>query len=99
MKQFDTINKEVSKAFDIPISDIRSRSQEQEILFARYAAMYIVRKTSNLTLKVIGKHYGGRTHDTVIRALTQANILIEQDNSFLHSLCKAWNNVENYDRG
>lgn len=53
----------------ISVAQMQSKSREQEIVYARQKAMYLAKRFTNLSLKTIGKHFGGRDHSTVIHAI------------------------------
>lgn len=60
----------VSAVFGIPYREIMGVSRTREVVAARQAAMYEVRKLRpDLSLPQIGKIFGGRDHTTVLHAV------------------------------
>jgi len=74
-----TIIKEVSKYFSIPISDILSTKRNKFISHARQLAMYLSRELTSSSLPRIGKSFGDRDHSTVIYAVSKVSDLINND--------------------
>jgi len=64
----DAIQKEVAAAFDISISDLRSKKRARTIAFPRQVAMYLSRILTEYSLPQIGEYFGGRDHTTVLHA-------------------------------
>lgn len=59
----------VSEVLEVSIKDIKSLSRKTELVFARQAAMFLIRKSNKtITLKSIGKIFN-RDHSTVIYAI------------------------------
>ena len=57
---------------------LQSKSRKREIVFARQAVMFFLKRYSKETSERIGKHYN-KDHATVIHALKAINNLIETD--------------------
>jgi len=76
-----TIIKEVSKYFSIPINDILSAKRNKFISHARQLAMYLSRELTSSSLPRIGKSFGNRDHSTVIYAISKVSDLINKDKS------------------
>ncbi|GAH61285.1 unnamed protein product, partial [marine sediment metagenome] len=74
-----TIIKEVSKYFSIPINDILSAKRNKFISHARQLAMYLSRELTSSSLPRIGKSIGDRDHSTVIYAISKIADLIKTD--------------------
>lgn len=64
----DEIKILVSEYYELPIHLLESRSRKQEIALARQMCMFLLKKHTNLSLKSIGMHFGGRDHSTVLHA-------------------------------
>ncbi len=76
-----TIIKEVSKYFSIPINDIIGTKRNKFISHARQLAMYLSRELTSSSLPRIGKSFGNRDHSTVIYAISKVADLINKDKS------------------
>ena len=59
---------EVSRYFGLEESVVKGPSRNREAVNARQAAMYLVRRMTNLSTPDIGREFGGRDHTTVIHA-------------------------------
>ncbi|KAB2908760.1 MAG: chromosomal replication initiator protein DnaA [Ignavibacteriales bacterium] len=67
----DVITKVVCEHMRIDEKKIRDKTRKKEIAEARQIAMYLSKMMTNSTLKMIGLHFGGRDHSTVIHAITE----------------------------
>ena len=82
----DYIQKTVSEFFKVSIDQLKDKTRKKEIVMARQMAMYFSKEYTNLSLKSIGYHFGGRDHSTVIHAVQTVNDLNDTDSSFKKSL-------------
>lgn len=77
----DTIQEIVSDYYDVSIADLKGKSRKKELVYPRQVAMYFAKELTDLSLKSIGYHFGGRDHSTVIHAIQTISDLMEQDDS------------------
>ena len=82
----DYIQKTVSEFFKVSIDQLKDKTRKKEIVMARQLAMYFSKDYTNLSLKSIGYHFGGRDHSTVIHAVQTVNDLYDTDNKFKKSV-------------
>jgi chromosomal replication initiator protein len=82
----DYIQKTVSEYFKVTIDQLKDKTRKKEIVMARQLAMYFSKEYTNLSLKTIGYHFGGRDHSTVIHAVQTVNDLYDTDNTFKRSV-------------
>lgn len=82
----DYIQKTVSEFFKVSIDQLKDKTRKKEIVMARQMAMYFSKEYTNLSLKSIGYHFGGRDHSTVIHAVQTVNDLYDTDNTFKKSV-------------
>ncbi len=75
----DTIISVVTEHFQVRIAELKSKSRLRNIVIPRQIAMYLTKELTNLSLKSIGYHFGGRDHSTVIHAIQTINDLMETD--------------------
>ena len=61
----------------------------QNIVYARSISIHLVRKYTKLSLKQIGKMFGGRNHATVMNALNAFQNMYDTDKSFKEIADKA----------
>ena len=67
---------EVSSYYGISPEDIKSKKRNENIAGARHAAIYLVRKMTELSLKDIGNIFG-RNHATVLSSIDKVDINIK----------------------
>lgn len=75
----DFIIKIVSEYLNIKASDIKAKKRTKEIANARQIAMYLCKKTTNMSLSEIGRSFGGKDHATVIYACKQVEDKMSKD--------------------
>ena len=75
----DSIIAVVTEHFQVRIADLKSKSRLRNIVIPRQIAMYLTKELTNLSLKSIGYHFGGRDHSTVIHAIQTVNDLMDTD--------------------
>ncbi len=75
----DTIIEAVTEQYKVKITDLKGKSRLREIVLPRQVAMYLAKELTNLSLKSIGYHFGGRDHSTVIHAIQTVNDLMDTD--------------------
>jgi len=64
-----TVQEIVARRFNVRVTDLRSQRRDQMATHARHAAMYLCREHTRFSLPVIGRHFGGRDHTTVMYAI------------------------------
>ena len=77
---------EVSRYFGLEESVVKGPSRNREAVNARQAAMYLVRRMTNLSTPDIGREFGGRDHTTVLHSLEQIEEKIKQDDIFAQTI-------------
>lgn len=68
------IHAAVEEYFGFSLEQLKRKNRKKEVVFARQISMYLHEKTTDYTLKYIGKIYGGKDHATVIHS---RNIIID----------------------
>jgi len=89
-----TIIKEVSKYFSIPINDIMGAKRNKFISHARQLAMYLSRELTSSSLPRIGKSFGNRDHSTVIYAVSKVSDLINTDKNVYVQIQEITNKIK-----
>ena len=89
-----TIIKEVSKYFSIPINDVLSAKRNKFISHARHLAMYLSRELTSSSLPRIGKSFGDRDHSTVIYAISKISDLIKTDRDVYRQIQEITNKIK-----
>jgi chromosomal replication initiator protein len=75
----EAIKKAVAMFYNIKVSDIESSKKARAFSLPRQLAMYISKEMTNLSLKEIGKSFGGRDHTTVMYAHEKIGTLKTND--------------------
>lgn len=68
MIRISDIQRAVSQRQHIGVSALKGPRGKPKIVRARHSAMYLARRLTPHSYFVIGKHFGGRDHTTVINA-------------------------------
>lgn len=84
----DTIIDAVVEQYKVRIADLKGKSRLREIVLPRQVAMYLAKELTNLSLKSIGYHFGGRDHSTVIHAIQTINDLMDTDKEINQTVSK-----------
>jgi len=67
----DYIIHSVANYYNLQPEDFKSQRKTSDIAFPRQIAMYLSKQFTGLSLKDIGKEYGGKDHSTVIYAINK----------------------------
>ncbi len=78
----EVIQQTVSEYFKVPLETLKSKTRKRDVVQARQISMYLSKKFTENSLKVIGQHFGGRDHSTVIHACQAVLNLMETDRHF-----------------
>lgn len=90
----ETIAKMVSQHFGVEIEQLKDKTRKRAIVMARQLAMYFAQNLTDKSLKVIGEHFGGRDHSTVIHACKAVRDLLETDDSFKETVIEIENKIK-----
>ncbi|MFT4033229.1 MAG: chromosomal replication initiator protein DnaA [Siphonobacter sp.] len=82
----ETIMEGISDHYRISIADLKGKSRKKEIVLPRQIAMYFAKEYTDLSLKSIGYHFGGRDHSTVIHAIQNISELKEHNSDIRSQL-------------
>ena len=89
------IQKVVANHYNISLSSMRGKRRMKAIILPRDVATYLSREYTALSLKEIGKEFGGRDHTTVIHAYNKIKKLLNKNNE----LCDEINNITKLIKG
>ncbi len=76
---------QVCKFYNLDESTLRGAQRTKEIAEARHAAIYLIRKLTNLSTPDIGKEFGGRDHTTVLNSITKIETELKSGNTTLQN--------------
>ncbi|MBR4799806.1 MAG: chromosomal replication initiator protein DnaA [Clostridia bacterium] len=77
----DRIFDAVKQRFGVTREELKSSKRNSEIVFARHYAIYVIRKTTNLSQKAIAKLFN-RDHTTIINSISFIEAKMKNDPSF-----------------
>ncbi len=72
----DSVQEVVADYFGVTVADLKAKSRKRELVHPRQIAMYLAKEKTDLSLKSIGYHFGGRDHSTVIHAVQTISDLV-----------------------
>ncbi len=82
----DYIQKYVANYFTVTVDLLKAKTRKREIVVARQVAMFLTKEFTNMSLKSIGYHFGGRDHSTVIHAINTVNDMMDTDQQFYNMM-------------
>ena len=65
---------------------LKEKTRKRNIVQARQLSMYLAKNFTKNSLKIIGKHFGGRDHSTVIHSCQMVQNLMDTDSEFKDSV-------------
>ena len=84
------IQRATAAHYDIPDYEMESQRRLHSVSHPRQIAMYLARALTNLSLPVIGSHFGGRDHSTVLYGICRVEERLAADprvGRALRSIC------------
>lgn len=87
----DNILDVVTTHFDVELLSLQGKCRKKEHVFPRQVAMYMLKELTNLPLKSIGYHFGGRDHSTVIHAVQSISEAMGKDKSVEKTMKRLFN--------
>ena len=78
----DEIQKQVAQKFNLTVKELCSPSRTKNIVTARHAAIFLIKKHLNRSLSDIGRVFGGRDHTTILNSLKKVESLKKKDSDF-----------------
>jgi chromosomal replication initiator protein len=87
----ESITQTVCGYFKLEPEQLKSKRKTSEIVRARQIAMYLCRKHTSASLKLIGDEFGGRDHSTVIHSIS----IIEDESRLDLGLKRNLDDIEN----
>jgi len=74
-----SIQREVCSHFSLPALEMVSQRRSRVVTRPRQIAMFLCRELTPHSLPMIGRHFGGRDHTTVMHAISVIERLIGSD--------------------
>ena len=82
------IQQTVADHFGVSVKDLTSRRRTKRVTFPRQIGMYLSRKLTGASYPMIGSHFGGRDHTTVLHACKSIAKRLESDMELSDSVRK-----------
>jgi len=82
----EMVQKKVSEWYQVPLSDLKGKRRNKNILLPRQVAMFLSRQLTNLSLPEIGGAFGGKDHTTVLHSCKKINQDLIQNKELQHAL-------------
>jgi chromosomal replication initiator protein len=95
----ESIQQMVAEHFGVQVSDLKDKSRKKEVVMPRQIAMYLTKEHTDLALKSIGYHFGGRDHSTVIHSIQTINDILETDKEIKEAVLELRKNLKNRRNG
>jgi len=86
--RLETIQRIVAYKYSVDVKDLKGHQRSASIALPRQLAMYLACAMTDLSLKDIGKAFGGRDHTTVLHAREKIKKQVEEDPFFLELVNK-----------
>ena len=80
------IQKAVCEFFSVAPEKLKEKTRKRAIVQARQLSMYLAKNYTKNSLKVIGRHFGGRDHSTVIHSCQAVKDMMDTDKEFKESV-------------
>lgn len=85
----DTIIRAVAEKFSLQPTQIKQKTNAQQIAYPRQIAMYLTKELTSASLPEIGRTFGGKHHTTVLHSVKKIEALRHKDpelNRLLHTI-------------
>ena len=76
----------VSEQFGVPTSDILSKKRDKNYVLPRHVFIYLAKKHTDSTQKVIGQFLGGLDHSSVIHGIRSIEDKIKTDETLRNTI-------------
>ncbi len=77
----ELVQKVVAECFHLPISELRAKKRNKNIVLPRQVAMYVARSLTVMSLPEIGFAFGGKDHTTVLHSCKKIEKMVLEDNN------------------
>lgn len=83
---FENIIQSIQKNYSYTLHDLCSKARGKDLSFARQVAMFLMKKTTDKSLRDIGEFLGNRDHSTVMYAVEKVEGRYNADAEFKHKI-------------
>lgn len=78
----EKIQKFIANEYKISVSDLKEKTNRSEVVNPRQIAMYLCKHLLNISLKEIGRKFGGKDHSTVIHSIKKVEEKMGKDKNY-----------------
>jgi chromosomal replication initiator protein len=78
----------LTKYYPYSLQELRSKRRDKNLSFARQVAMFLMKRSTDKSLREIGTFLGGRDHSTVLHALEKVEQHIKENPTFAEQVNK-----------
>jgi len=78
----ETIQKLVADHFNLRVTELKSKTNSQQVAFPRQIAMFLCKRLTGCSLPEIGTRFGGKHHSTVIHAIQKIEEMRKREKDF-----------------
>ena len=82
----ERIREVVAQRWRVRADALASKRKTKDVTVPRQVAMYLMKRTLDMSLVRIGEHFGGRDHSTVIHSIRKVEEEMARDPSFRHQV-------------
>jgi len=85
----DTVLRAVAEKFQMQPSQLKQKTNAQNVAYPRQVAMYLIKELTHSSLPEIGRMFGGKHHTTVLHSVQKIDKLRQHDadlNRLIHSV-------------
>ena len=91
----DQIFDAVKTRFGVSREELKSSKRNSEIVIARHYAIYVIRKTTNLSQKAIANIFNKKDHSTIINSISYIETKMDSDPSFEREINQLISEIQN----
>lgn len=92
--RIETIQHVVAYKYSVDVKDLKGHSRTSSIAMPRQLAMYLACVMTDLSLKEIGRAFGGKDHTTVLHAREKIKKQVDEDPFFLEVVNKLQSDIK-----
>ena len=85
----DAVLRAVAEKFQLQPSQLKQKTNAQQIAYPRQIAMYLIKELTQSSLPEIGRMFGGKHHTTVLHSVQKIDKLRQRDadlNRLIHNV-------------
>lgn len=96
--RLETIQQVVAYKYSVDVKDLKGQTRTASVAMPRQLAMYLACVMTDLSLKEIGRAFGGRDHTTVLHAREKVKRRVESDPFFVELVNKLQADIQSVDK-